>query len=276
MNINGNALVVGGVTAGGGIGRACVVQLAKEGASAILVADLAIEAARDALAEAQAVATNPMFQGKAVPLDVTREESVRSLFNEMVSAFGRIDYCINCAGIGAQQATDIASLSLAEFQRFLDLNTTGMFLMTREASITMRAQEPRSVSASEPGRGLSRGTIVNLASASSLVATTGVLPYTTSKHAVLGLTKNSALDNVSYNIRVNCICPSWVETPMVKKAMEGVEGLAEIIEAAVPMGRIATPEEVADVVIFMCSPRSSYMTGSALVVDGGTTLTAMR
>lgn len=63
---------------------------------------------------------------------------------------------------------------------------------------------------------------------------------------------------------------------MVKKAMEGVEGLAEIIEAAVPMGRIATPEEVADVVIFMCSPRSSYMTGSALVVDGGTTLTAMR
>jgi NAD(P)-dependent dehydrogenase (short-subunit alcohol dehydrogenase family) len=177
------------------------------------VADLAIEAARDALAEAQAVATHPMFQGKAVPLDVTREESVRNIFNEMVSAFGRIDYCINCAGvslmldlsmritalltrsalfqIGAQQTTDIASLSLAEFQRFLDLNTTGMFLVTREASIAMRAQEPRSVSASEPARGLSRGTIVNLASASSLVATTGVLPYTTSKHAVLGLTKNS-------------------------------------------------------------------------------------
>jgi NAD(P)-dependent dehydrogenase (short-subunit alcohol dehydrogenase family) len=93
--------------------------------------------------------------------------------------------------IGAQAATDIASLPLSEFQRFLDLNTTGMFLVTKEASITMRAQELQSVSASTPGRGNTRGSIVNLGSASSLVATAGVLPYTASKHAALGLTKNS-------------------------------------------------------------------------------------
>jgi NAD(P)-dependent dehydrogenase (short-subunit alcohol dehydrogenase family) len=86
----------------------------------------------------------------------------------------------------------------------------------------------------------------------------------------------SALDNASYGIRVNCVCPSWTDTPMVRRAIEGVEGLAEFINKAVPLGRIAVPEEVADVVVFLCSPRSSYMTGCALIVDGGTTLTALR
>lgn len=93
--------------------------------------------------------------------------------------------------VGAQEATDIVSLSIVEFQRFLDVNATGMFLVTREASIMMRAQQAQPVSRSMPGRGTTRGAIVNLGSASSLVATAGVLPYTTSKHAALGLTKNS-------------------------------------------------------------------------------------
>lgn len=86
---------------------------------------------------------------------------------------------------------DITKLSLPEFQRFLDVNTTGMFLVTREVSIAMRAQEPVAISSSLPKRGTTRGTIVNLASGASLVASPGVLPYTTSKHAALGLTKNS-------------------------------------------------------------------------------------
>jgi hypothetical protein len=143
---------------------------------------------------------------------------------------------------------------------------------------------------------------VNLGSAMSLVASAGVLPYTASKHAALGLTKNSgkshstthltrdtvsvivhrlmrrisALDNATYGIRVNCVCPSWTDTPMVRRAIEGVEGLEQFIEGAVPLGRMAVTEEVADVVVFLCSPRSSYMTGCALIVDGGTTLTALR
>ncbi|KAK8071473.1 NAD(P)-binding protein [Apiospora hydei] len=273
MDIHGNVLVVGG---GGGIGRACAVLLAKEGASAIVVADIALEAAESTKTECQAAATNPHFQVTAVRIDITQEESVRRVFRDMVSAFGRIDYCVNCAGIGADKASDIASLALAEFQRFFDLNATGMFLVTREASIAMRAQEMQPISLSSPGRGTTRGSIVNLASASSLVATAGILSYTASKHAALGLTKNSALDNAPYGIRVNSVCPTWVDTPMVRQAMEGVEGLAKFIEGAIPVGRIALPEEVADAVVFLCSPRSSYMTGSSLIIDGATTLTASR
>jgi NAD(P)-dependent dehydrogenase (short-subunit alcohol dehydrogenase family) len=83
-----------------------------------------------------------------------------------------------------------------------------------------------------------------------------------------------ALDNAVHGIRVNCVCPSWVDTPMVKQAVKDVPGLGEQIKSAVPMGRIAMPEEVADTIIFMSSPKSSYVTGCGFIVDGGTTLTS--
>ncbi|CZR44813.1 uncharacterized protein FPRO_14565 [Fusarium proliferatum ET1] len=270
MDLSGYALVVGG---GSGIGLACAISFANEGALGVLIADITVRLAKDAVSECKAAAVNKEFRCEAIHVDVTREDSVQNMMSHAVQTFGRIDYCVNSAGIGVRQAVDIASTSLSDFERFLRVNTTGMFLVTREASITMRAQEPVAVSA---GRGVSRGAIVNLGSASSMVASPGVLPYTTSKHAALGLTKNSALDNASHGIRVNCVCPSWTDTPMTRQALEGVQGLAEFVHAAVPMGRIAAPEEVADAVIFLCSSRSSYITGTALIVDGGTTLTAMR
>ncbi|KAF9771639.1 hypothetical protein IL306_010695 [Fusarium sp. DS 682] len=270
MDISGYALVVGG---GSGIGRVCAISFAKEGASGVLVADIAVHLAADVVNECKAAAVNKDFRCEAIHVDVMQEDSVRNLMRQVIQIFGRMDYCVNSAGIGVQQAVDIASTSLSDFDKFLRVNTTGMFLVTREASITMRAQEPLIMSG---GRGATRGVIVNLGSASSMVASPGVLPYTTSKHAALGLTKNSALDNASHGIRVNCVCPSWTDTPMTRQALDGVQGLIEFVQAAVPMGRIATPEEVADAVIFLCSSRASYITGTALIVDGGTTLTAMR
>ncbi|KAF5620207.1 short-chain dehydrogenase reductase SDR [Fusarium sp. NRRL 52700] len=270
MDVSGYALVVGG---GSGIGRACAISFAKDGACGVLVADIAVGLAKDVVNECKAAAVNKDFRCEAIHVDVTREESVQNLMSHAVQTFGRIDYCVNSAGIGVRQAADIANTPLSDFERFIQVNTAGMFLVTREASITMRAQEPVAITA---GRGPSRGAIVNLGSASSMVASPGVLPYTTSKHAALGLTKNSALDNASHGIRVNCVCPSWTDTPMTRQALEGVQGLVEFVRAAVPMGRIATPDEVADAVIFLCSSRASYITGTALIVDGGTTLTSMR
>ncbi|GAP88226.1 putative NAD -binding protein [Rosellinia necatrix] len=266
MDISGYALVVGG---GSGIGRACALLLAKEGAAGVMIGDIAFEAATNVVAECETLATNSSFRAGAVRIDVTSEDSVRDAFQQTVDIFDRIDYCVNSAGIGMERPADIASLQLTEFQRFMDINTTGTFLVTREASVVMRKQKLRPVSAASPGRGSTRGSIVNLCSASSMAAAWGVLPYTTSKHASLGLTKNSALDNAAYGIRVNCICPSWTETPMVQRAVDGMDGLADIIRDKLPIGRMAIPDEIADVVIFTLSPRGSFMTGSAVVVDGG-------
>ncbi len=153
----------------------------------------------------------------------------------------------------------------------------------------MKEQESRTVSDRNPARGAVRGTIVNLGSLASYVAIPGNSPYATSKHAVLGLTKNAgelahpfscarvtdgspvaqALDSVKYDIRINCVCPSFVDTPMVNRVFDGRPAARERIENMSPMKRMAQADEIADVAIFLSSPRSSYVTGVGWIVAGG-------
>ncbi|TGJ82152.1 hypothetical protein E0Z10_g6603 [Xylaria hypoxylon] len=271
MDITGYAFIAGG---GSGIGRACAVGLAKDGAAGVLLADLNVDAARAVAAECNAAATSPTFVVDFIQLDITQEESVKHAVDHMLKLFGRADYCINCAGIGVETPRDIATADYSEFSRFLRIHVDGTFLLTRMMSAVMRAQEPKLIGSKDSGRGSSRGSIVILGSGSSFVATPSMVQYTTAKHAVLGLTKNAALDNAPHGIRVNCLCPSWADTPMIQRARDGGVDIDAYVNALVPLGRIATAEEVADTAIFLCSPRSSYVTGCGFIVDGGTTLTS--
>ncbi|KAI1116260.1 NAD(P)-binding protein [Nemania sp. NC0429] len=255
MDINGNALIVGG---GGGIGKACALAFAKHGAQAIIVADINPDVAEAVVHESKALAAFPGFRAAAHTVDITSSSSVDDLIAYASQFLGRIDYCVNAAGLGAQSTNEIANADYDEFVRLLETNVTGTFLVTKNVSALMKTQEPRLNDSGSPARGTTRGSIVIIGSASSFTSGPGLVQYTTSKFAVLGLAKNSALDNAPYGIRVNCICPSWVDTPMVRHAMENLEGLADKVRSAVPLGRIATPEEVADAVIFMSSPMSSY------------------
>ncbi|KAF4627993.1 hypothetical protein G7Y89_g10158 [Cudoniella acicularis] len=264
MDISGYALVIGG---GNGIGRAAASAFAKYGALGITVADLQLEDAQNVARECKAVAANPNFCVEARYVDVTSETSVHDATAYAMQVFGRIDYCVNSAGLGVKNALEISDAHVDEFERMLSTNVTGTFLVTKLVSAIMRSQEARLNDPAAPERGITRGTIVNLGSASSFASSPGMAQYTTSKFAVLGLTKNSALDNAVHGIRVNCVCPSWVDTPMVRQAVDNVPGLGEHIKLAVPMRRIATPEEVADAVIFMSSSKSSYVTGCGFIID---------
>ncbi|KAI0839857.1 NAD(P)-binding protein [Hypoxylon sp. FL0890] len=269
MDINGSAVIFGGAS---GIGKACSQAFALEGAAEIIIADIDLDSAEKVAQELTSIATAQSFRSRAIKVDVASEDSVKQAVDEVVQYFGRIDYCVNSAGIGVQIAKEMSEADSAEFDRFLRINVMGTFLVTRYVSAAMKAQAPIPISTSAVKRGLTRGAIVNLGSLASFISQPGQVQYTASKHAVLGITKNAALDNAPHAIRVNCLCPSWVDTQMVRKAVESVPGLQQMIESAVPMGRVACPEEIADAAIFLCSYRSSYMTGSAFIVDGGTSL----
>ncbi|KAK8022646.1 hypothetical protein PG993_013413 [Apiospora rasikravindrae] len=269
MDVSGYALVTGGAS---GIGKACCHALAQEGASGILVADINLDGARETAAAIKAVATHLEFRAEAIRIDVSQEDSVRDAISHMTELFGRIDYSVHCAGVPGGSSDPISTASFPDFKRLLEINVHGTFLVTSAVSAAMKAQDPKTVHEKHPERGTTRGVIVNLASASSYICLPNMVQYTTSKHAVLAITKTAAIDNVSHGIRVNCVCPTWTDTPMIQQAMEVVPDLEQRLLTGVPMGRLCRPEEVADTVLYLCSPRSSFTTGTGVIMDGGMSL----
>ncbi|KAI2637751.1 NAD(P)-binding protein [Hypomontagnella submonticulosa] len=269
MDITGNAFVTGG---GSGIGKACCIAFAKEGASGIVVADLNIETAEKTVVEVTAVATNPAFRAVAVRVDVSKEDSVSDAVKFMVESFQRIDYCVHCAGIPLATFYPITETNLDEFKLLHEVNVIGTLLVTKKVSAAMISQELKPVSASSPDRGGTRGAIVHLGSVASYMTIPNFVQYTASKHAVMGISKTAALENVSHGIRVNCLCPSWIDTNMLRQAAEAIPGLNEAAPSGIPMGRVGRPEEAADAALYLCSPRSSFVTGIVLTVDGGQSL----
>jgi len=245
------ALVTGGAS---GIGRATAIAFAREGAR-VAVADLTREGAAETVAAINAAG------GRAVALaaDVSDDAAVAAMVRDAVAAFGRLDCAFNNAGIaprtvgaGGQKVADITPEA---WDRMIAVNLTGVWLCLRHEIAQMRAQ----------GTG---GAIVNTASIGGLVALPNSSAYTVAKHGVVGLTRLAAKDHAEDSIRVNAVCPGYIATRMTAETLaERGEG----IRRRTPLGREGQPEEIAELVAFLCSDRASYVTGAAYTADGGYT-----
>jgi NAD(P)-dependent dehydrogenase (short-subunit alcohol dehydrogenase family) len=237
---DGRVAVVTG--AASGIGRAAAARLTSDG---FLVAVLDIDDAASHDVEL------------AVKGDVTDPADVDRAFAEVLDAFGRIDVLVNNAGItGSVEATVCHETPIDEWDRVLAVNVRGPFLCTRAALPTMLRQ--------------GAGHIITVASIAGLVAFPGRCAYTTSKGAAVQFTKSLAVDYACAGIRANAVCPGMVETPMTQWRLDVPELRAEV-ESKIPLGRVATADEIADAIALLASDRLVYLTGHALALDGGWT-----
>ncbi|BBB95905.1 NAD(P)-dependent dehydrogenase (short-subunit alcohol dehydrogenase family) [Bradyrhizobium elkanii] len=243
------ALVTGG---GSGIGRATAIAMAREGAR-VAVSDLS----KDGIDETVALINAAGGQSIAIQGDVTDEADVANMVARTVSAFGRIDCAFNNAGVAGRSVGPpgqrIHELTQASVARMFSVNLMGVFLCLKYEIAQMLNQ----------GGG---GAIVNTASIAGLVGLATSGHYVATKHGVVGLTKSAAIEYAQDGIRVNCVNPGYIKTPMTRETMD--ERYDEII-AKVPVRRLGVPEEIAEAVVWMCSDKASFMTGASHVVDGG-------
>ncbi|KAL1984530.1 hypothetical protein VTN96DRAFT_9030 [Rasamsonia emersonii] len=272
----GFALVTG---AAAGIGKETAFAFAEAGVEGVIFADLNKAQAESAAEESKTYAQNPNFRAVVVEVDIVDEAAVQNMVEVAVKEFGRIDYCVHCAGVGNLSGATVDNIKTDVFDQAVAVNIRGTMLVLRAVSKAMAAQEPRThvsrrARHSSTPRSLGRGAIVTLASVNGHVPAPGMTPYTSSKHAVIGITKTAALDNIKHQIRVNAVCPSWTDTPMLQASLQRVPQLGPIIQRFSPAGRPATTEEVVDYILFLCSPSASYINGTSLLIDAGLTLTA--
>jgi NAD(P)-dependent dehydrogenase (short-subunit alcohol dehydrogenase family) len=242
------AFVTGGAS---GIGRSTALAMAREGAR-VAVADKTEDSAASTVAMINAAGG----QAIAVAGDVADEANVAGMVARTVSVFGRLDCAFNNAGIaprhvgpGGQRTHE---MSRASFDDMLAVNLTGVFLCMKHEIIQMLKQ--------------GGGAIVNTASIAGLVGLPSATNYVAAKHAVVGITKTAAMEYATDKIRVNCINPGYIKTPMTDPTM--AERYDQLM-TKVPMNRLGVPEEIAEAVVWMLSDKASFMTGACHVVDGG-------
>ncbi|KAK2063962.1 short chain dehydrogenase [Colletotrichum caudatum] len=252
---SGVAVVTGGAS---GIGRQVAISFAREGCKRIALLDRdedgALETAR------MCREANGETRTYVMEVDNRNEEEVSACMDNVVEEWGRIDYAVNCAGMFGPLAPSHL-LTAAEFDDITAINYRGTWLCSRAELTHMIKQEPMTTHDGRPGN---RGVIVNVASNLSLVSRSETPAYSASKAAILSMTRSDAVDYAKYNIRVNCVCPGIIDTPMTS----GVTPDDPIIAVA-PMKRMGTPQEVADAVLFLCSSKATFIQGASLCVDGG-------
>ena len=256
MEFKGKVALITG--AGNGIGRAAALLFAARGAAVVAV-DL------DAAAAERTVATIKQQAGTALALraDATKSSDVQAYVKATLDAYGRIDCFFNNAGIEGKVAPT-AEYDEAVFDQVINVNVKGVFLGLRHVLPVLLKQQA--------------GAVVNTASVAGLVATPGMSAYVASKHAVLGLTKAAAGEVARSGVRVNAVCPGPIDTRMIHSLETQLNpgnpsSVGDRYRASLPVGRYGTAQEVANVVLFLCSDLASNITGAHYVIDGGRTAT---
>lgn len=240
------AIVTGGSF---GISRAAAIAFVQRGAKVVIA---------DWVENAETFAIINSLNGNAgfIKCDVSDETDVKRMLEYCIATYGRLDFAFNNAGIeGASAITH--ECSVENWERTININLKGVWLCMKYELPYMLKQ--------------GKGVIVNNASIAGLVGFPGIPAYVASKHGIVGLTKNTALEYAKQNIRVNAVCPGVIKTPMIDRFTGKDKEVEKQFAGQEPIGRLGLPEEVADVVMWLCSDASSFVTGNALPVDGGWT-----
>jgi len=251
MDLENKVVVITG--AGSGIGEACATLFSKNG-STVIIADIDLK-------KAQTVATKLAEQkGKtlALKMDVTDFNEVESVLQKVVDSYGQIDIMVNNAGIMNQLRAPTAEHTFDDWDSVIAINQTGVFYCLKASLKHMMHQ--------------GHGRIVNIASLAGLKASGHNLAYSASKFAVVGMTKSSAMEYAPYNIRINAVCPSYTQTPMLDAVVENQPGIDKKLLRFIPMGRFAEADEIAEAVIWLASDQSKFITGQTITIDGGLSL----
>lgn len=235
--------------ASSGIGRATARAFAAEGASVVL-ADVLKEEGLALENELRALGAAATF----VECNVAVRASVEAAIQATIETYGRLDIAFNNAGIEGESGSTMQCTE-ENWDRVIAVNLKGVWLCMKYELEHMIKQ--------------GGGVIVNCSSIAGLVGSAGLPAYVASKHGVVGLTKSAALEFAKTNIRINAVCPGAVRTPMIDRVIRGDANISASILANQPIGRLGEPEEIADVTLWLCSPRASFVTGAAVAADGG-------
>ncbi|MHB1949653.1 MAG: SDR family NAD(P)-dependent oxidoreductase [Gammaproteobacteria bacterium] len=240
-------IIIGGTS---GIGKAIVEKFSAEGANIVFCGR----------SEEKGTQIENQFKNtKFMYCDITKKDDVITFFDNAITFLDGLDVAVNNTGISG----DLAAFHETDddlLAKVMETNFFGVWHCLQQEIKYFIAQNKN-------------GAIVNMSSTSGLIGNgLGLSPYASSKHALIGLTKSIALEYAKNNIRVNAVCPGFVDTPMTDRAGEISPKLKKRIPAMHPMGRVATPEEIAHAVLYLCSDESTFTTGSSMVVDGGLTI----
>jgi len=241
------ALVTGGSS---GIGRASALAFAREGAT-VVISDIDIKGGNETVKAVRKNAGQAVF----AKTDVSKATDVEALVNKIITIYGRLDYAFNNAGIEAD-FVQLTECTEEDWDRVMDINLKGVWLCMKYEILYMVKH--------------GGGAIVNTSSVCGQVGFDRMIPYNVSKHGLVGLTKCAALAYASQGVRINVICPGSIRTPLLDRTISvNPTQSEEDYKAVIPIGRLGTPADVAEVVVWLCSDAAAYVTGHALSVDGG-------